>query len=245
MHPLTLSIKNSLVLTSEQKGSKFPKLSTFRTNSQHAYKRSEIIETSDNTGSTTSGVNDSRILSTPRHNPRRKRLSLSDGKNMIERYRYRIDLDTQRNNEKNAAILIQSWWRGEIARKIYKEMLLKYQLKKAAAKAKLAYNEFKTLKDQIKLKSASRIKENSSNNNKTEPHGIKSALKKENIKQIKKSSFQLDLNNRKENKLESIELLTSTKDTESKFIDVKSKKNRILSTKPKNKLLLQISIQKL
>jgi IQ calmodulin-binding motif/Tetratricopeptide repeat len=146
-HNLTLSIKNSLVTTANHKP-KLPEIPSYRTSSQHAYKRSDFILDSIHTGSTSSGVTESRNINTPRYN-NDKKIPMSTIKHLNDKLKYKIDLHTQRNNEKNAATLIQAWWRGIRDRKIYKTIKIKNDIKKAALKAKIAYNEFKTLKAQL------------------------------------------------------------------------------------------------
>jgi tetratricopeptide (TPR) repeat protein len=144
-HSLTLSIKNSFLASSNS--NKLPGV-TVRTNSQYAYKRADLAEQSIHTGSTSSsGATETRNILTPRLGGNKRRIARG-----FDKFKPKIDLITQRNNEKNAAVTIQAWWRGIRQRRIFKKVKMKFQLKKAAVKAQAAYQEFKMLKEQFSKK---------------------------------------------------------------------------------------------
>lgn len=154
-HSLTLSIKNSFLASSNSTSSRLPDVN-FRMSSQHAYKRSDLTE-SIHTGSTSSsGATDTRNIVTPRYNQRTRKWN-SDGRH-TDRIKLKIDLLTQRKNEKHAATIIQAWWKGVLQRRKFQQSKRKFELKKAAIKAKVAYSEFKSLKEQFSQKSSKMTK---------------------------------------------------------------------------------------
>jgi tetratricopeptide (TPR) repeat protein len=60
----------------------------------------------------------------------------------------RIDLQRHKETERNAAVIIQAWWRGLTARKEVAEIRMKKELKIAEIKAKKAMEEYEKLKGQ-------------------------------------------------------------------------------------------------
>ena len=242
-NPLTESIKNSLIASSKANTShKMPGISTFRTNSQHAYKRSDLTE-SLHTGSTSSsGATDARFIATPRNYSRDTRKANVRKLNNIEKFRYKIDLGTQRNNERCAAVLIQAWWRGELARKKVKNMKIKDDLKKAAAKARLAYNEFKILKEQVQRNKIPVVKEWKMNELKKGAKGSV-PVSVDNRSVISGESKNAWSPVRKETRRNSVEVLTSGALNSSNHVFVKSTNNRINNLKSRNKAKPPISLQ--
>ncbi|OMJ70152.1 hypothetical protein SteCoe_31931 [Stentor coeruleus] len=70
----------------------------------------------------------------------------------------KIDLDKHKATEKFAAIMIQSFWRGYKARRIFKELKLSCELKKAEQKARRAVENYEKLKQMMsRLKAKSPI----------------------------------------------------------------------------------------
>ena len=71
----------------------------------------------------------------------------------------KIDLSQHKATEKFAAILIQSWYRGVLARKKFSELKLSHKLKQAELKARKAVEEYEKLKQQaLKIKIKSSVK---------------------------------------------------------------------------------------
>lgn len=60
----------------------------------------------------------------------------------------KIDLSQHKATERIAAIMIQSFWRGYLARRKYKEKKLNYKLRQAELKARKAVEEYEKLKRQ-------------------------------------------------------------------------------------------------
>lgn len=165
-HSLTLSIKNSFLASTNSNSSRLPEVN-MRMSSQHAYKRSDLAE-SIHTGSTSSsGATDTRNIVTPRYNQRSRKRN-PDGR-QIDRVKLKIDLLTQRINERNAAVLIQAWWKGVLQRRKFVISKRKFELKKAAIKAKVAYSEFKSLKERYSLKTPNINQKNSKPQKKITP----------------------------------------------------------------------------
>ena len=67
----------------------------------------------------------------------------------------RIDISQHKATERLAAVIIQSWWKGIIARKKYHDMKIGYKLKQAEVKARKAVEEYEKLK-QLANKSKSK-----------------------------------------------------------------------------------------
>lgn len=213
MNPLTLSIKQSL-MDSRKSKKKFPDIGKVRLNSQLGSKRSEIIEKYVNTGSTSSSGADARSIGTPRQY-NYKGITCKSSRN-----RYRIDLVIQRSNERNAAVIIQAWWRGQIDRKKIKNLKMQVDLKKAAAKARLAIEEFKALKEIAQKNKLPSIRENK-------------FMKKQ--KNAANRSIDLKtLQKRSEIRRNSVEILSTR--TNSDSVSVKSTNNRIPCLQSRNKL---------
>lgn len=158
LHPLTLSIKESFVESNSNK-SKLPEISSYRTSSQYGKKRENLTLYSVNTNSTTTYAAESvKVPSLNESKISRKRYSVPEVSYEVRRYR--IDLMTQRNNEGYAATCIQAWWRGVVARKKFRVLMMKEELRKAALKAKEAFDDYKNLRKAVMDESLPRIKEN-------------------------------------------------------------------------------------
>ena len=61
----------------------------------------------------------------------------------------RIDLQRHKETERNAAVIIQSWWRGVRARRAYNEKKLKFELKQAEIRAKKAVEDLEKIKMRV------------------------------------------------------------------------------------------------
>lgn len=61
----------------------------------------------------------------------------------------RFDLKKHKETERNAAVVIQSWWRGVRTRIYYKEKKLKHDLKQAESNAKRAMEELEKVKQMV------------------------------------------------------------------------------------------------
>lgn len=61
-------------------------------------------------------------------------------------YYKKFDINKHKNTERAAAISIQSWWRGILARRKYEELRIHHDLKKAENKAKKAIEEYEKAK---------------------------------------------------------------------------------------------------
>ena len=255
-HSLTLSIKNSFLASSQS--NRLPDVS-MRTNSQYAYKRPDLADQSIHTGSTSSSgtnamtgmsanaykllPNENRKILTPRAEGRNKWKNLN-------RLKPKIDLFTQRANEKNAAVVIQAWWKGVLQRRRFSEVKMKLKLKQAAVKAQAAYNEFKYLKEQFSKKKLVKI-DKTGRGVKAEARvrdgaGIRSGKSKSidfqrPLKNTKADSAFRQVNKSGEDLPTS--LLVKTNQPQDKIMEVKSTNNQIPSLKSRTKKKHPISLQ--
>lgn len=258
-HPLTISIKNSFVATSGAQLSKFPDL-TYRSGMQNALKRSDGLENTMHTGSTSSsGVHETFHVMTPRSVGWSKRASFPSSRR-ISAKKNRIDLAIQRTNERHAAVRIQAWWKGLIQRRKFIDMKLRYNVKKAAIKAKLAYNEFKFLKEELSRNQVTTAKKST----RTSTYSKKSALNPLNYTKDPSSRHQairksLDINIERSldeplkkkdysldktwNKPLPLDALTSRTLHNDKHVNIKSTNNQIHNLKNRVKNRLPISLQ--
>ncbi|OMJ94840.1 hypothetical protein SteCoe_1862 [Stentor coeruleus] len=256
-NPLTISIKNSFIATSGSQLSKLPDF-TYRSGLQNALKRSDGFGNTVNTGSTSSsGVHETFHAMTPRSVGWSKRGSFPSSRR-ISAKKNRIDLAIQRANERHAALRIQAWWKGIIQRRKYIDMKLRYDVKKAAIKAKIAYNEFKYLKDELSRnqvptakKSTRTYSKNSALNplNSTkDPTSRNQAIRKSldiNIESslentLKRKDHSLD---KTWNKPLPLDALTSRTLHNDRHVNIKSTNNQIHNLKSRVKNRLPISLQ--
>ena len=70
----------------------------------------------------------------------------------------KIDINKHKAIEKQAAIMIQSWWRGISARKKYEDLLINIKIKKAENNARKAVEHYERLKRILKIKKNSEYK---------------------------------------------------------------------------------------
>ncbi|OMJ83948.1 hypothetical protein SteCoe_15045 [Stentor coeruleus] len=258
-NPLTISIKNSFVATSAVQISKLPDL-TYRSGLQNILKRSDGFENAVHTGSTSSsGAHEIFHVMTPRSVGWSKRDSFPSSRR-ISAKKNRIDLAIQRTNERHAAVRIQSWWKGIVQRRKFIGMKLRNDVKKAAIKAKLAYNEFKFLKEELSRNQVATAKKST----RTSTYPKKSALSPLNHikdpsskhqairksldisiessfeKSLKKKDYSLD---KAWNKTLPLDALTSRALHKDKHVNIKSTNNQIHNLKSRVKNRLPISLQ--
>jgi hypothetical protein len=187
--------------------------------------------------------NENRKILTPRAEGRNKWKNLN-------RLKPKIDLFTQRANEKNAAVVIQAWWKGVLQRRRFSEVKMKLKLKQAAVKAQAAYNEFKYLKEQFSKKKLVKI-DKTGRGVKAEARvrdgaGIRSGKSKSIDFQRPLKSTKADSAFRQVNKSgEDLQtsLLVKTNQPQDKIMEVKSTNNQIPSLKSRTKKKHPISLQ--